>query len=230
MLKRAKLLCLVVFCLLSNLLHAQTREIHCRVVNVSDGDTLTCLLERKQIKVRLLYIDAPESAQPFGNRAKQALSSMVFKRIVTLKSTGYDRYQRLLAEVFDERGRNVNLALVQQGMAWAYYQTKPIYHQAEQQARQQRRGLWQDKNPINPYEWRKQKSMTNAPLTTPDSRKSRATHAQSGVDCRVKLSCKQIGNYLLAQQYFQQCGWKELDGNNDGIPCNKLYRQYQAGK
>lgn len=222
MLKLPKLLCLFGICLLSNLLHAQTREIHCRVVGVSDGDTLTCLLDRKQIKVRLLYIDAPESAQPFGNRAKQALSSMVFKRRVTLKSNGYDRYQRLLAEVFDERGRNVNLALVQQGMAWAYSQTLPIYRQAEQQARQQRRGLWQDKNPINPYEWRKQKSGTNAPLSAP-------SHAQHTVDCRVQLSCKQIGNYLLAQQYFQQCGWKTLDGNNDGIPCNKLYRQYQAG-
>ncbi len=44
-----------------------------RVVGVSDGDTITVLVGgHEQIKVRLAEIDAPEKAQPFGQRSKQA--------------------------------------------------------------------------------------------------------------------------------------------------------------
>ncbi|QGM81434.1 thermonuclease family protein [Otariodibacter oris] len=202
---------------------AKLREIQCKVIGINDGDTLTCLYQKSEIKVRLLYIDAPESKQPFGNKAKQALANLVFKKEVKILSTGYDKYHRLLGVIYDEKQRNINLALVEQGMAWAYYKTQPIYQQAEQKARIAKIGLWQDPNPINPADWRKnkrshsgnnlQKNSTNKPLTN--------------IDCSHQLSCKKIGDYDRAVQYFQQCGWKALDGNNDGIPCNKLYRKAQ---
>jgi len=61
------------------------RQVECWVVGVSDGDTLTCLLPtKKQFKVRLQEIDAPEKGQPFGKKAKQYLSQLVFKQNVTL--------------------------------------------------------------------------------------------------------------------------------------------------
>lgn len=201
----------------------QARQLQCKVVGISDGDTLTCLYNRNQLKVRLQHIDAPESAQAFGNKAKQSLAKLAFKKEVILNISGYDKYQRLLAVVYDLNGNNINLAQVQQGMAWAYRQTQPIYLQAQQQAQMQRIGLWQDKNPINPADWRVNKrldpnenlqnSPTNSPLVS--------------INCQVKLSCNKIANYEMAQRYFKQCGWKELDGNNDGIPCNKLYRKAQ---
>ncbi|TYP80286.1 nuclease-like protein [Nitrosomonas communis] len=57
-----------------------------RVVAISDGDTLTILDDRKQqIKVRLAEIDTPESAQPYGSRAKQELSRLVFGKTVSIK-------------------------------------------------------------------------------------------------------------------------------------------------
>ena len=69
------------------------RQMACWVVGVSDGDTLTCLLPtKKQFKVRLQEIDAPEKGQPFGKKAKQYLSQLVFKQNVTLSVSGYDRY------------------------------------------------------------------------------------------------------------------------------------------
>lgn len=201
----------------------QARQLQCKVVGISDGDTLTCLYNRNQLKVRLQHIDAPESAQAFGNKAKQSLAKLAFKKEVILDISGYDKYQRLLAVVYDLNGNNINLAQVQQGMAWAYRQTQPMYLQAQQQAQMQRIGLWQDKNPINPADWRANKrldqnenvqnSLTNSPLVS--------------INCQVKLSCNKIANYEMAQRYFKQCGWKELDGNNDGIPCNKLYRKAQ---
>lgn len=202
---------------------ATERQIYCRVVGIADGDTLTCLYERNQLKVRLQYIDAPESGQPFGQKAKQALSHMVFKKQIKLQISGYDRYNRLLAVVWDQQ-RNINLALVEQGMAWAYRQTKNEYRNAEQLARKKRIGLWQDKNPIEPAQWRtSHKSTSGQNLST----NSQMTSLTTNINCSMKKSCAQFSDYDTAFRHFKQCGWQELDGNGDGIPCNKLYRKAQ---
>ena len=137
----------------------QARTADCFVVGISDGDTFTCLTaNRKPIKVRLAEIDAPEKAQPFGKKSRQMLGSLIHKRHVTLDIQGYDRYQRTLATVHDKQGQNINLIMVQQGMAWAYrqYLHDVAYLQAEQTAREHRRGLWRDPSPIEPHLWRQQ--------------------------------------------------------------------------
>lgn len=195
----------------------------CKAVGIRDGDTFSCLQKNQQLTVRLAHIDAPELGQAYGQRAKQALSRLIFQQPLTLTPLGYDKYQRILAIVYDQQGRNVNLALIEQGMAWTYQTKLTDYQQAQQQAQLQRVGLWQDPKPTHPAEWRAykrshssknlQNSAQNQPLAT--------------VNCNIKLSCAQIGHFKSAQRYFQQCGWKELDGNNDGIPCNKLYRKEQ---
>lgn len=207
--------------LFSPLIAAAERQISCKVVGISDGDSLTCLYNRTQLKVRLQYIDAPENGQPFGNRAKQALSQLAFKREIRLHISGYDKYQRLLAVAYAAE-KNLNLTLVEQGMAWTYAQTQPIYQQAEQLARSQKIGLWRDINPINPADWRASKR-SNSTENLQNSPQNRPLAA----NCSVKKSCNQLPDYATAQRYFQQCGWKELDGNYDGIPCNKLYRKAQ---
>lgn len=204
---------------------ATARDIYCRVVGISDGDTLTCLQNNKPLKVRLLHIDAPESSQPYGQKAKQALANLAFKKQVKIEAEKYDRYQRLLGVVYDEAGNNLNLRLVEQGMAWAYRQTQPIYQQAQTIAQQQRIGLWQDPHALNPYQWRQQHK--TAQSNNHLQKNSQNRPLVSSPDCQQKRSCNQIGNYQQALFYFQQCGWKELDGNNDGIPCNKLYRKAQ---
>ena len=130
----------------------------CRVVKISDGDTLTCLAKgNKSIKVRLAEIDAPEKKQAFGQKSKKALSDMVYLRDVRLSLKGQDRYQRTLAIVYYQ-DKNINLEMVKQGMAWAYkqYSHDPIYLQAQENAQAKRIGLWVDNNPIEPSQWRRQ--------------------------------------------------------------------------
>lgn len=216
-------LILLLFLLFSPLAQSAERQLSCKVVGISDGDTFTCLYNRTQLKVRLQHIDAPENAQPFGNRAKQTLANLVFKREVELHISGYDKYQRLLAVAY-QQGRNINLTLVEQGMAWAYRETQSQYQQAQNLAAQQKIGLWRDPNPINPADWRADKRSNSADILQKNPPNRPLVGA---VNCHIKRSCAQFNHYAEALQHFRQCGWQEMDGNGDGIPCNKLYRKAQ---
>ena len=126
-----------------------------RVVGVSDGDTLTLLSGREQIKVRLTEIDAPEKAQPFGNRSKLSLSALCFNKSAKLDDQGKDRYGRTLARVHCD-GIDANAEQVRRGMAWVYdrYVTDRSLYQLQDEARAARRGLWADPSPMPPWEWR----------------------------------------------------------------------------
>ena len=82
-----------------------------KVVKIADGDTLTLLVGKTQIKVRLEGIDTPERAQPFGRKAGQALAKKVFGKVIQVDDLGKDRYGRTLGTVRLDT-RNVNLELV----------------------------------------------------------------------------------------------------------------------
>lgn len=135
------------------------------VVSVTDGDTITVLTaEKKQHKIRLLGIDAPEKTQAFGQRSKQALSDLVYKKEVTIEYKEQDRYKRYLGKVLVD-GKDANLEQVKAGMAWWYRQYKrsqtpedqKAYADAEAVARGGKVGLWADKEPVPPWEFRRQK-------------------------------------------------------------------------
>ncbi|AZS50629.1 thermonuclease family protein [Entomomonas moraniae] len=152
-------------------------DIYCKVVGITDGDTIKCLTDnKKQIKVRLYQIDAPEKKQAFGNKSKQALSDLIFNKHVEIKARGQDKYKRTLGTVFVtelsifyckakqekpcESKIDVNLKMINQGMAWYYPFAKKNeqYKQAEEQAKKNKVGLWADKAPVAPWEFRKKKT------------------------------------------------------------------------
>jgi endonuclease YncB( thermonuclease family) len=127
-----------------------------RVVKIADGDTLTVLDgARVQHKIRLAGIDAPEKSQAFGTQAKNALAAKVFGQTVRIEVTDKDRYGREVGRIYCF-GRFINEAMVRDGFAWRYPQwDKPgEFLAAETDARRHRRGLWAERNPVPPWEFR----------------------------------------------------------------------------
>ena len=137
-------------------LHAHA-DITGKVVAVADGDTITVLHDKAQVKVRLTEIDAPEKKQAFGNRSTQSLSDLCFGKTAVLDEKGKDRYGRTLARVTCD-GVDANAEQVRRGMAWVYdrYVTDKSLYAVQEDAKAERRGLWHDDKPLPPWEWRKE--------------------------------------------------------------------------
>lgn len=128
-----------------------------KVVGISDGDTLTVLRGREQVRVRLHGIDCPESRQDFGTRARQLAADLAFGEVVTVEPVDTDRYGRIVAVVTLPDGRTLNHELVKAGLAWWYRRYAPddrTLAALEAEARAARLGLWSQPEPTPPWEWR----------------------------------------------------------------------------
>ena len=145
---------------------AQAEVLSGRVVKIADGDTLTVLDEsNRQHKIRLVGIDAPERAQPFGTVSRQNLADLVFGKTVTVEWHKQDRYQRVLGKVL-LNGQDVNLKQIKAGLAWYYKQydkdqraaERKLYAEAQKAANLKGIGLWSDPMPVAPWDFRHNKS------------------------------------------------------------------------
>lgn len=130
------------------------------VVSVVDGDTVKVVIEGKRETIRIIGIDTPETVDPrksvqcFGKEASDRAKSLLEGKIVYLEfdqSQGdRDVYKRLLRFVFLEDGSDVGLMLIREGYAHEYtYRSNPYFYQAlykaaEQEARENGRGLWNE--------------------------------------------------------------------------------------
>jgi endonuclease YncB( thermonuclease family) len=137
------------------------KKIICKCIGISDGDTITVLTKnKKQYKVRLAHIDCPEKGQPFGKNARQFTADFCFNKLITVIYSGEkDRNGRVIGVVMNDAGENLNESLVKAGLAWHFkkYSDEPHYTGLENAARNARTGLWQDANPVAPWEWRRSK-------------------------------------------------------------------------
>ena len=129
-----------------------------RVVGISDGDTLSLLdASKTKVKIRLAAIDAPEKAQPFGQKSKEKLSDICYDKQATVIVVDTDRYGRTVGEVVCG-GTNANEVMIKLGMAWVYRKYDKGYlhlYAFEDEAKATNRGLWVDPNPVAPWDWRK---------------------------------------------------------------------------
>jgi len=189
-----------------------------KVIAVSDGDTIKVWVDHQPLKIRLAEIDTPEKAQPYGNKAKQALSDLVYGKTVTVKQQTVDRYGRIVGEVF-LNDIYVNAEMVKGGHAWVYrrYSKNPKLLELENDAKEHKRGLWASDYQVPPWEWRKAQR-EGKPI------QGKLKPTGHSFTCGAKRYCKEMASCEEAYYYLTQCGRSRLDGDNDGVPCEKLCR------
>lgn len=132
-----------------------------KVIGVMDGDSIKVLRDKHQVKIRVYGVDCPEKKQPFGARAKQFTSSLVFGRIVSVKEMDTDRYGRTVA-LINIYEKSLSRELIVNGYAWVYSQycdkdfcSRWIKYQDA--ARKKKLGLWSKPDPIAPWVFRKKR-------------------------------------------------------------------------
>ncbi len=152
-------LCFLVFLFVT----ASADSLTGKVVKITDGDTLYVLdANYKEHKIRLAGIDAPERKQAYGLASRKHLLSIVAGKQVTVEYQKRDRYGRIVGKVLID-GVDACLEQVKAGFAWHYkkYQREQspedqrLYADAENQAWDERLGLWRENNPNPPWEYRR---------------------------------------------------------------------------
>lgn len=131
-----------------------------RVVGIMDGDTFKLLTKDSiTVKVRLANIDCPEKKQPFSTQAKQFTSDAIFGKTITISNLKTDRYKRYISNVVYNDSLSLCHELVKSGLAWHFvkYSNDVTLQTLEDKARREKLGLWQDTNPIAPWNWRNSK-------------------------------------------------------------------------
>jgi hypothetical protein len=127
-----------------------------------------------------------------------------------------DRYGRIVGEVYRE-GQYINAEMVRSGHAWVYrrYSKNPKLLDLEREAKQNRRGLWASDYRVPPWEWRKAQR---------EGRQIQGKPTGQGFTCGTKRYCREMASCKEAYYYIRQCGLGRLDGDKDGVPCEKLCR------
>ena len=144
-----------------------------KVIEVNSGDTITIYNLNRPVRVRLLGVDAPELDQAFGDVAKKHLADLVYDKSVLVEYAGISGDHSLNGRVLLD-GADVGAQMIRDGAAWVDPSNehrlsetdREVYEQSELVARSERRGLWQQENPLAPWEFAKALAMKRNPVAT----------------------------------------------------------------
>ena len=142
--------------------NAELRELHGRVDDIPNGDTIYVVDDKgKRHKVYLLGIEAPQLSQPFGKKSQDQLQHLLFARndqvkVIIKKRT---RAGNLVGTVYaayqnSKQFADINGMMVMSGFAWANRRTSKQYVAVETIARNRKTGLWKQKKPVAPWNWK----------------------------------------------------------------------------
>jgi endonuclease YncB( thermonuclease family) len=160
--KRLVVIALLILC--CHALPANASTLQGLVREIHDGKTITVENTGRRIKVALKGVDVPEQDQPYGEVARQHLSSLILNQPVTIELTGLGAGSLLIGRVICGE-RDIALQMIRDGVGWfdKSYENdlaeadRSLYAASEQAARSEHRGIWQDSSPIPPWEWRQAK-------------------------------------------------------------------------
>ena len=230
-----------------------------KVVSVTDGDTIKVMHDGKEEKIRLYGIDCPEKGQDFGQKATDLTSTLVAGRNIEVQQKDRDRYGRTVGLVSVD-GQSLNELIIKNGYAWVYRQYCKesfcsTWIQAEEAARQQKKGIWSSPVVIPPWEWRaaqrenkqgalhsevtpsviklggKPNTATDESLLskigkalTPSSTSGGGSPMNKGpFRCDGRTHCSQMTSCEEATFFLRNCPGTKMDGNNDGVPCERQW-------
>ena len=145
-----KLIIFLVFFLLN--LHADSYF----VTKVIDGDTIEVRQEKRNYKVRLSEIDAPEINQKFGTESKNYLASLVLNEEIELIYITEDRYGRIVAKIYKDN-KDINRSMVRNGLAWVYdyYVEDQSLYNDQNLAKKNSFNIWSEASPTPPWVFRR---------------------------------------------------------------------------
>jgi micrococcal nuclease len=152
-----------------------------KVIEVNSGDVLTISNLNRPVRVKLLGVDAPEMNQAFGDVAKKHLADLVLDKSVLVEYSGIAADSSLTGRVLLNNA-DIGAQMIRDGAAWFDTNTnrlsatdRDVYQQSEQAARNERRGLWQQENPIAPWEFVKAGALRRNSVAKSDSPAATAT-------------------------------------------------------
>lgn len=206
------------------------------VSKVIDGDTLVASINGKNITIRLIGIDTPETVDPrktvqcFGKEASEKARQILSGSSVRLENDpsqgAFDKYGRTLAYVYvvansKPEGILVNEYMIAEGYGHEYTYTIPYKYQeefkaAEKHAREAKKGLWADDACARE---------SARPAKTPPP----SAVAEGGpYECSRNIyNCSSFKMQSEAQAVFDSCGGSnndihKLDSDGDGRVCESL--------
>jgi endonuclease YncB( thermonuclease family) len=188
------------------------RTLDGRVVHVKDGDSFEMKTPAGvRVEVRIAYIDSPERDQPWAGKSRAALETRIARREVRVRQTDVDVYGRVVGEV-NVGDRCIGCEQLRDGNAWVFrrFSRDPALLALEDEARAAKRGLWSlpAEQRVPPWEWREQ------------ARSSHAARMKSACDPAPRSD--RIRSCDEARRLLAQCGPAGLDGDGDGVPCERL--------
>ena len=200
-----------------------------KVVSIGDGDTLTVQQSNRKVTIRLACVDATERAQtPWGAESTAKLKGLLpIGQQVRIREVEKDKYGRTVGEVF-VGNRSINLTLVQTGAAVVYRQylkgcagNENQYLSAEQQARSQRIGFWNQANPVMPWDFRRGNGARKPPASTP---KPKPVGQQFPSCVNSDCNCSDFQSRAQVDAVFRAYPGDpfKLDGDSDGVPCESI--------
>ena len=207
------------------------------VTKVVDGDTLTISKDGSSVTLRLIGIDTPETVHPskpvecFGTQASNKAKDLLSGTYITLETDDsqgtYDKYQRTLAYVYLPDGTMFNKYMISEGYAYEYtygtpYKYQSEFKQAENSAKQNKKGLWADGV-----------CEEETPIPSQTTNTSTETESSSPVNtgnysCSSNIyNCTNFSTHSEAQSVFEMCGGVSndvhaLDNDGDGEACESL--------